>query len=186
VWRQTLLRYTRGVEADVGRPVGEVMLTRVGPDRVNVAWRLDGRWGSEPLFELAQPSCETIDGIRAEFTGNWYQVTDRGFGLNTFTMNGVEAYVPYLYDDRGYPRWVIALSNLPNDGVIPMLQFDGQCPDCAYLPGSGRAVGSFTRRFTSPRLGEGRFDITLAAPLSGRALTEAPIARLTDDLACGR
>lgn len=186
VWRQTLLRYTRGVEADVGRPVGEVVLTRVAPDRFNVGWRLDGRWGSEPLFELAQPSCEAIDGLNAEFTGNWYQVMDRGFGLNTFTMNGVEAYVPYLYDDRGNPRWVIALSNLPNNGVIPMFQFDGQCPDCAYQPGSGVPVGTLTRRFTSPRLGNGRFDITLQPPLAGRALTEAPIARLTDDLACGR
>jgi len=186
IWRQTLLRYTRGVEADVGRPVGEVVLTRVGPDRANVAWRLDGRWGSEPLHELARPSCETIDGINAEFTGNWYQVMDRGFGLNTFTMNGVEAYVPYLYDDRGNPRWVIALSNLPNNGLIPMFQYDGQCPDCDYQPGSGVPVGTFTRSFTSPRLGHGRFEIQLAPPLSGSAVTEAPIARLTDDLPCGR
>lgn len=186
VWRQTLLRYTRGVEADVGRPVGEVVLTRVGPDRINVGWRLDGRWGSEPLFELAQPSCESIDGINAEFTGNWYQVMDRGFGLNTFTMNGVEAYVPYLYDDRGNPRWVIALSNLPNNGVIPMLQFDGQCPDCAFEPGSGVPAGTLTRRFSTPRLGQGRFQIQLAPPLAGGASTDSPIARLTDDLACGR
>lgn len=186
IWRQTLLRYTRGVEADVGRPIGEVVLTRVGPDRINVGWRLDGRWGSEPLFELAQPSCETINGLRADFTGNWYQVADRGFGLNTFTMNGVEAYVPYLYDDRGNPRWVIALSNLPNNGVIPMLQFDGQCPWCSFAPGNGRAAGTLTRTFSSPRLGNGRFQIQLLAPLTGSAVTEAPIARLTDDLACGR
>lgn len=186
VWRQTLLRYTRGVEADVGRPVGEVVLTRVGPDRINVGWRLHGRWGSEPLYELAQPSCETIDGITAEFTGNWYQVMDRGFGLNTFTMNGVEAYVPYLYDDRGHPRWVYALANLPNDGVLPVLQFDGQCPDCAFEPGTGIVVGTFTRRFTSPRTGTGRYDFTLVPPLAGRIVSEAPIARLTQDLACGR
>ena len=99
---------------------------------------------------------------------------------------GVEAYVPYLYDSRGNPRWVIALSNLPNNGVIPMFQFDGQCPDCAYQPGSGVPVGTLTRSFTSPRLGNGRFEIQLAPPLAGSAVTEAPIARLTDDLACGR
>jgi subtilisin family serine protease len=186
IWRQTLLRYTRGVEADVGRPVGEVVLTRVGPDRLNVGWRLDGRWGSEPLFELAQPSCQAINGLTADFTGNWYQVTERGFGLNTFTMSGVEAYVPYLYDARGNPRWVIALANLPNNGVIPMLQFDGQCPSCAYAPGTGRAAGTLTRSFSSVRAGQGRFQIQLLAPLSGGAVTEAPIARLTDDLACGR
>lgn len=186
VWRQPLLRYTRGVSADQGRAVGEVIATRVAQNRVHIAWRLDGRWGAEPLAEIANPSCQTINGITADFTGNWYQPVPRGLGLNTFTMNGVEAYVPYLYDSAGNPRWVIALANLPNNGVIPLSQFIGPCPDCAFFPGSGVVIGTFTRSFTSQRTGQGRYQLTLAAPLVGSATTDAPIARLTDDLACGR
>ena len=186
VWRSPLMRYVRGIEADIGHPVGEVVLTRTSAQRARVAWRLDGRWGSEPLTELALPRCQVIDGIDAEFTGNWYQLLDRGFGLNTFTQGGVEAYVPYVYDERGNPRWVIAVADLPNNGVIALQQFNGQCPDCAFAPGNGVVVGSLTRSFSSPRLGRGRFALQLAAPLIGGANTDAPIARLTDDLPCGR
>lgn len=183
-WRSPLLRMVWN--GRVARPteVGQVVIAPDSEDRMQFAFELDGHFGSEPLRWIGSDRCVGVQTASADLNGLWYDVDNSGFGYSLDVSPNLEVVASFLYDARGWPRWVLGSGQPFGAGVMDLLQFRGSCPLCSYSPVQSVPVGSLQVVYQG---GEpSRLDTVLdfAAPLSGSWARSHPMNRLSSALGC--
>lgn len=156
VWSAPLLRFgwngaTSG-NGSLANTVGKVILTFDGSGGFTYSWLLNGEFGSEPFSTVAPISCVQQAGAQRSISGAWYAPDNSGWGLFTFGFAAGNAFFDanavYVYDDLGNPRWLIGSGDMGNASV-PLLQYSGFCPTCAFSPVTSSITGSMQRQYPS-------------------------------------
>lgn len=184
VWQAPLYRFAWDGSANTGTVVGEVLLTTSATNQLTYSWLVDGRYGSEPMIEVAPPACPQVGGGAIDYSGTWYAPALSGYGFSVLTLASTEVEVAYLYDGQGNPRWLYGQNSPFGSGSFALTQYTGFCPLCAYAAIQGRSAGTLTRTLANARSGSAAVSATFLAPVAGAWSTSQPTAKLTDDLGC--
>ncbi len=171
----------------VARPVevGQVVIAPDSEQRMQFGFELDGRFGSEPVRWIGGDRCASSQSSSVDLNGLWYDVDNSGFGYSLDVSPDQGVVASFLYDARGWPRWVLGSSGQPfGAGFMDLLQFRGSCPLCVYAPVRSTPVGSLQVVYQGAE--PSRLDTVLdfAAPLSGSWARSHPMNRLSSALGC--
>ena len=150
VWQADILRTTSIGVRNNTNVVGRVQITHLGDDEMMVAWRLKGRSGAERFTPDSTPTCPTVDGQAASYTGHWFAPDVAEGGTTMIVTDSVQAQVRYYYDDLGIGRWVITNDSAgagPTAEQIDVLELRGFCASCQEEDVTIETVGSYSRVF---------------------------------------
>jgi hypothetical protein len=172
-WSAPLFRVGWNGGATTATVVGDMVVTPVNTTTMVFSYNLDGESGSESMVRLGGGGCPTSAGTPLDATGHWYSPSLSGFGYSAQFEPDQEIYVPYVYDARGVPRWLIgakAWNEAATD--VPLEQLTGFCALCGRRATSSRLTGTLVRQVGVN--GDGERGLTqigvnapLLAPLSG-------------------
>jgi hypothetical protein len=156
VWTAPLQRFgwngaTSG-NGSLANTVGKAILTFDGSGGFTYSWLLNGEYGSEPFSTVAPISCVQQNSAQRSISGAWYAPDNSGWGLFTFGFASgsgfIDANAVYVYDDLGNPRWLLGSGDM-NAAELPLLQYSGFCPSCAFSAVTSVNVGSMQRNYPS-------------------------------------
>ena len=180
-WTVPLQRAAWNGTAQKETTVGEAVFAFTEAGRMQMAWNLDGESGSEPLEWIDGGACPAGgEGI----TGSWYAPSLPGYGWSINAYAALESNAAYFYDAQGRARWAFGVAVPFGSDEIVLEQYSGACPLCSYRAPTTVPVGSFVRSYGADGSGTAALDVSLLPPLSGQWNTSAPVARLTDPIAC--
>ena len=185
-WSAPLLQYNwDGSAINATTPVGDAILTPVSATDYMFSWHLYGNAGSEHFVLLGQDACVPFNGAQADFTGQWYAPAQSGYGVDVLGLPSLQNDTFYLYDALGQPRWLAgAVDAFSASSTVPLSQYNGFCPACAFAPTTSNSVGNLSINYTSALQGSYSTNLTLATPLSGTWNINQPIVRLTGKTTC--
>lgn len=183
-WSAPLLRMSWNGGSARGVEVGRVVLAPVDQERMQFVYELDGQFGSEPFRWLGSDHCAGTQVQTLGLNGLWYDVSNAGFGYSLDISEELEVVASFLYDARGWPRWVLGSGSPFGAGSIDLLQFRGNCPLCEYSPVQSQPVGGLQVIYEGGQ--PVRLDTALdfAAPLSGNWVRSHPMNRLSSAVGC--
>lgn len=181
-----LSRYTWDGARARGQLAGFGLLTSLGPDRFQWSWTVDETSSSEPMELLAANSCVSPAPNSQDFTGLWFNPALPGYGASVFSRPDLEIQAVYLYDQQGLPRWLWNDSTPFGQATTPLLQYQGFCPGCTFMPVSRTAVGNLTRSYPNGpgESGSWRVQAQFTGGLSGSWDTSGPLLALTETAVC--
>jgi hypothetical protein len=164
-----LYRYTNDGLLQQSSQVGHVSVTVVGERDSIFSWVLFGKNGSDRMFPLTSPNCPTIDGSKKSYDGLWSRTEIGVGGASGLVNTGAQAFVHYIYDDKGNPVWLTAAPEVqsPTAEEMRILQWDGYCAVCSGPEPTYETVGVFSRVFSDEYNLNWTLDYTLSSPLSG-------------------
>lgn len=185
-WVAELRRFTNdGVEQHYVH-AGYVSVTTVGEEDEIFSFLLFGKNGSDRMQPSSAPVCPLIDNVERSYTGIWSRPA-AGVGGASTLVNGVsQAYVHYIYDSQGDPRWLIASPDpqSPTTEDMPLNQYRGYCAVCSDTGVTSGTVGTFNRVFSDESNVTWTLNYMLSSPLSGTIDRTDEAAKLTVPLAC--
>ncbi len=155
-WTAPLLRFgwngTTTGNGSLANTVGKMMLTFDGSGGFTYSWLLNGEFGSEPFSTVAPISCVQQSAAQRSISGAWYAPDNGGWGLFVFGFASgtsfFDANAVYVYDDLGNPRWLLGSGDM-NTAQVPLLQYAGFCPTCAFSAVTSAPVGFMQRIYSS-------------------------------------
>ena len=180
-----LVRYTNDGMKQQATPVGHVSITAIGETDLIFSWVLFGESGSDRMFVLSSPNCPTIDDSKKSYDGLWSAPAGRG-GASGLVNTGAQAFVHYIYDDKGNPVWLTAAPEVqsPTATEMRILQWDGYCPNCSGEEPTFETMGMFTREFADEYNLTWTLDYDLVPPLSGTISRTDVTEKLTVHQVC--
>jgi hypothetical protein len=184
VWQAPLRRSTWNGSSNALAEVGEVIVTRTGPNAFRWSWQLDGRAGSEPFLAATTPEC--VEGGTRDYSGAWFAPARGGFGYSVVTLPSTEVQTPFLYDAAGNPTWLYAQISPFGGATFALQQYSGFCPLCPATTPATRVAGTLVRGYATASSGNIRVDATLLPPLSGTWSTDDAVQRISVAPACPR
>ncbi len=180
VWTADLLRFTNDGAVQQFTPVGTVSVTLLSADDAILGWTLFGESGSDRL----KPLTRRCPPGRNSFLGLWYRGQD-GLGGASVLADNTQAFIHYLYDGNGVPRWLLAAGPFGTAQEMDLLQYTGYCASC---DGSGtatsEAVGVMSFTVGNNTTGQWDLEYNFLPPATGSALRSDDVIKLTDTLAC--
>ncbi len=191
VWSAPLLRYgwngaTSG-NGSLANTVGKVFLTFDETGGFTYSWLLDGEYGSEPFSTVAPISCVQQNGAQRSVSGAWYVPSNSGWGLFVFGFAGgsnfFDASAVYVYDDMGNPRWLLGSAN-SSDSSVPLLQYSGFCPTCAFVAATSTSAGSMLRSYSNNNEAVQSVSASFVNGVPGGWSSSRGTAKLTRDVPC--
>ncbi|MGD8383956.1 MAG: S8 family serine peptidase [Lysobacterales bacterium] len=185
-WVAELFRYTNDGSEQHGVHVGYVSITTVAENDEIFSFLLFGKNGSDRMEPSSFLTCPTVDNVKRSYTGLWSRARAGIGGASTLVNDFAQAYVHYIYDAQGNPRWMTSSSGLqlPASGDMPLLQFTGYCAVCADTGTSYETVGTLNVVFSDESDLAWTLDYTLRPPLSGSIERSNDAVKLTAPLAC--
>jgi hypothetical protein len=187
VWVADLLRFTNDGTLQQDTPVGHVSVTLLAGQDSILSFVLFGEDGSNRSFPSLAPVCPTIDGSETSYNGSWSRA-ETGVGGASVVVNATsQAFVHYIYDDKGKPVWMIGLPETqgPTETEMPLYQFGGYCAVCSETETTIDAVGIFSKDFASEDELGWNLNYTLIPPLSGSVdRADGVVTKLTLPIAC--
>jgi hypothetical protein len=188
VWVAELLRFTNDGSLQQAAPVGYVSVTLLAEEDSIFSFVLFGENGSDREFPSLAPSCPMVDGSKQSYNGVWSR-TAIGVGGATVAVNATsQAFLHYIYDDRGQPVWLLASpdpqAQSPAIQEMPLFQFGGYCAVCSENEITIETAGVFTRDFASEDNLSWNLNYVLNTPLSGSIDRTDDVEKLTLPLAC--
>jgi subtilisin family serine protease len=186
VWVAELLRVTNDGSLQQEKPVGHVSVTLLAEEDSIFSFVLFGEEGSDRAFPSLPPGCPTVDDSEKSYNGTWSRAAV-GVGGATVVVNGTsQAFVHYIFDDRGRPVWLIGTPEpqSPTEVLSSLMQRGGYCAVCAEDELTIDSVGLFTRDFTSEETMTWNLDYVLLSPLSGSVNRTDVTTKLTSQVAC--
>jgi hypothetical protein len=174
-WRANLGRYAWDPAARraIGTEVGEVLLNFQDARSARFEWRLGARTGSEPF----EAQAVALAAPNPDYTGHFYPPAESGWGLSVFSEANVRVAIVYFYDAANQPRWILGQADNRALARLPMNNYRGFCPDCAFAPVSTTPGGFIDLEFLDARRARIATDIHAAGEPA------APWQRSTMDLA---
>ncbi len=185
-WTAPLARVTwDGSQINVYQTVGNAIITPISATDYMFSWHLYGSAGSERFSLIGSPQCLSFNGTQAQFTGQWYAPAQSGYGMDVFAQTGFQNDTFYFYDTLGQPRWADGnIASFAPNATVPLMQYSGFCPTCAYSTVSTRTIGNLSLNYTNASSGNYSTNLTLQSPLSGTWNINQPIVRLTGSPTC--
>lgn len=185
-WSAPLARVTwDGSQINVYQTVGNAIITPISATDYMFSWHLYGSTGSERFSLIGSPQCLAFNGTQAQFTGQWYAPAQSGYGMDVFAQPGFQNDTFYFYDSLGQPRWADGnIASFGPSATVPLMQYTGFCPTCAYAAVSTRTIGNLNLNYTNASSGNYSTNLTLQPPLSGTWNINQPIVRLTGSPTC--
>ena len=148
-WNAQLLSFTWDFSTRLASSVvvGTVNLNFIDAKNVDFSWDIDGREASEAFryFDISQ------DSTTKQFIGTYYDITDSGWGLTTYTQGDSQVAVVYYYDENGQPRWSLGSGDNSQSTALEMFSFTGFCPDCTHEATSNLPIGFVEMAFSMDR-----------------------------------
>ena len=139
------------------------------------------------MHPISRHICPTIDDAERSYTGMWSR-SAVGIGGSSALVNGTsQAFIHFLYDDQGNPRWLLSAPHpqLPTVTELSMRQFTGFCAVCdEFAIPPEEIVGVFTREFSDESHVTWTMDYVLNPPLSGSITRTDEADKFTDRLEC--
>lgn len=168
--------------------VGRVTLSLVDGRRMRVSWNMDGQSGSQSLERIEAGGCRNLGTTGKKPDGNWYTPARSGFGFEALTFPGMEVYIGYVYDGRGFARWAMADRGqdaaIGGDVQITANLRRGACPLCTYAAPLVEPAGTLTRRYSSATRGHFGLNVNLPGTGGGNWTSSEDVEMLTSPIAC--
>ena len=186
IWVSPLDRYSSGGTTNINALVGRVSMTAIDEDRAVFSWRLRGAHGSWLMQPSVPEACVQEGDELRSYTGHWHSPDLAQGGATTIMMPQAQFHVRYYYDSAGIGRWVVLAGDGagPQDEILDVLEFRGFCPNCSSVVPDSEVIGEYFRDFSSEATGEERLEFVSRPPLNQAFVTQVPIERLSDRLAC--
>ncbi len=179
-WTADLFRYTNDGVTQHGTQVGTVSITQLDESDAVLTWTLYGESGSDRVTPLSR-ACPEVNDPPVSYTGLWFRGVD-GLGGASVLADVNQAFIHYLYDGDGRPRWLLAAGGFETDEMV-LEQFSGYCPTCSGSV-SSESVGVLEVTFDDNTEGEWSLDYEFLPPASGGDQRTESIIKLSDNLAC--
>jgi len=175
-----LFRFTNDGAQQQGAKVGTVTVSILGEGEGLLSWTLYGESGSDRIIPLTRQCPPGEDS----YVGLWFRGED-GLGGASVIADINQAFIHYVYDADGNPRWLLA-SGVFGAGQMPLQQFTGYCPTCAPFQGSAsfQDVGVMGIDFADNSAGTWVLNYELEAPATGGVERTDDVIKLTDTLVC--
>jgi subtilisin family serine protease len=183
-WSAPLLRMIWNGSSARAVEVGRVVIAQISEERMQFAYELDGQFGSEPLRWLGRDACSGPQDQTLDLNGLWYDARNAGFGYSLDVSADLEVIASFLYDGRGWPRWVLGSGTPFGAGSMDLLQFRGSCPLCAYSPVQSQSVGALQVVYQGRQPVRVDTALDFASPLSGSWMRSHPLTRLSSAVGC--
>jgi len=181
-----LYRYTNDGLLQQSSPVGHVSVTVLGERDSIFSWVLFGKNGSDRMFALTSLNCPTIDGSKKSYDGLWSRTAIGVGGASGLVNTAAQAFVHYIYDDKGNPVWLTAAPEVqsPTAEEMRILQWSGYCAVCSGDEPTFETVGVFSRIFSDEYNLNWTLDYVLKSPLSGSIERTDDTGKLTVTQVC--
>ncbi|MBS0569708.1 MAG: S8 family serine peptidase [Proteobacteria bacterium] len=185
-WIAPLARVTwDGSAINAYQTVGDQIITPISATDFIYSWHLYGTSGSEHFTLIGAAQCLPFNGSQSDFTGQWYAPAQSGYGMDVFAQTGFQNDTFYFYDSLGQPHWADGnIASFGPSATVPLMQYTGFCPTCAYAPVSTNVIGNLNLNYTDANKGSYSTNLNLLPPLSGSWSINQPIARLTGSPTC--
>ncbi len=186
VFTARMFRYTNDGTMQQGIPVGHVSITILGENDIIFSFVLFGENGSDRMFSLTSPDCPTVDGSMKSYDGLWSKSAIGLGGASGLVNAAAQAFVHYIYDDKGNPVWLVAspVQQSPTVDELQMSQWTGYCVVCTGSEPVSETVGMFNRDFSDEFNLTWTLDYELASPISGSISRTDVTEKLTIDKVC--
>ncbi len=188
IFTTDLLRVTNDGALQQEKRAGQMSLTFIGDGEAIFSYRLYGRGGFDPLDPNVANTCPLVNGIESSYTGHWGRGIPGLGGATIMVFEAAQAQVHYIFDDRGYPRWLFASPDGDQSAtveVLDLLQFVGFCAVCAEIDPSFDVAGTVMRSFADEENGSWTLDFDLLDPLSQRIMrTDDPTKKFSEPVDC--
>jgi hypothetical protein len=186
IWVADLIRFTNDGLLQQENLIGHVSITTLAEDDNIFSWVLYGQNGSEREFPTAQQTCPQISGNERTYTGLWSRTNIGVGGASGLVNSSAQAFIHFLYDDEGNPRWLLAAPEpqSPTAAEFPLLQFSGYCAVCDSKPITNSTAGVFTRNFSDEDNMTWTLDYVWLSPLIGSITRTDETVKLTVPLDC--
>ncbi len=168
--------------------VGEVTVNGQGIDPVSGVetfsfnYTIDGFAGSERMYRLGSAGCVANSGQNLDVSGHWFSPSKSGFGYSVQidAPSIQELVAAYVYDEKGYARWLYGQAPLSLPGVgMDLYQLTGSCPSCSYLPSTAQRVGVFSRNYGLNTIERAGVDAIMAGAAAGVWSEDRPVSPLS-------
>ncbi|MGH8041250.1 MAG: S8 family serine peptidase [Rudaea sp.] len=185
-WSAPLARVTwDGSAIDAYTTIGDAIITPISVSDYLFSWHLYGASGSEHFTLLGLDECVTFGSAQGDFTGQWFAPAQSGYGMDVLALPTIQNDTFYFYDALGQPRWADGnVSTFGASATVPLMQYTGFCPTCAFASVTTRGIGNLNVSYTDTLHGNYSTNLNLLTPLSGSWAINQPIARLTGSAAC--
>jgi len=186
VWVAELFRYTNDGTLQQSTPAGHVSISLLAEDDSIFSFVLFGENGSDRESPTLQPGCPIVDETKRSYNGLWSRPAIGVGGATAVVNETSQAFLHYIYDDRGRPVWLLASPDPqgPDIQELGLLQFGGYCAVCASDEISIETVGLFSRDFASEVDMNWTLDYVFNSPLSGSVDRTDDTRKLTEPVAC--
>ncbi|PZO07859.1 MAG: hypothetical protein DCF27_10035 [Lysobacteraceae bacterium] len=188
LWKAELFRVVWDGAATHAVDVGDVIITETGAESMVFSFNIDGQSGSEPMVRVGGGTCPSFGGQVLDVSGHWYSPSMPGFGYTyqaTGGANPQEVFIPYLYDDRGMPRWLYGQKGFDGGADIFAMQwFTGFAPLAPRVNLTGTAAGTATRTLAPNDVTGMSVAALFSGALQGSWHQDLPVARLSQPKFC--
>jgi len=188
IWKAELFRVVWDGGSTHAVDVGDVIITETGTQSMTFNFNLDGKSGFENMARVGGGSCPQFSGQNLDVSGHWFSPSLSGFGytyLATGGANPQEVFIPYVYDGRGFPRWLYGQKNFDGAGSTFNLQwFAGFSPLAAPVGLTGTAAGTGTRTLATNSVTNMSVNSTFGGALTGSWLQNRAVSQLSQRKNC--
>ena len=188
IWKAELFRVTWDGDSTHAVDVGDVVITETGAQSMTFNFNLDGKSGFERMARVGGGSCPSFNGQNFDTSGHWFSPSLSGFGYTYLAAGGAnpqEVFIPYVYDGRGFPRWLYGQKAFDGAGNSFNLQwFTGFSPLAASVVLAGTPAGTGTRTLATNNVTNMSVNSTFGGALSGNWAQNRAVSQLSQRKNC--
>ena len=188
IWKAELFRVTWDGDSTHAVDVGDVVITETGAQSMTFNFNLDGKSGFERMARVGGGSCPSFNGQNFDTSGHWFSPSLSGFGYTYLAAGGAnpqEVFIPYVYDGRGFPRWLYGQKAFDGASNSFNLQwFTGFSPLAASVVLAGTPAGTGTRTLATNNVTNMSVNSTFGGALSGNWAQNRAVSQLSQRKNC--
>jgi subtilisin family serine protease len=188
IWKAELFRVVWDGDSTHAVDVGDVIITETGAESMTFNFNLDGKSGFETMARAGGGSCPQFNAQSLDVSGHWYSPSLAGFGytyLATGGANPQEVLLPYVYDGKGFPRWLYGQKafNAANS-TFNVQWFSGFSPLAARVNLTGTAAGTATRALATNDITNMSVNSSFGGALVGNWVQNRAVSQLSQRKNC--
>ena len=188
IWKAELFRVTWDGDSTHAVDVGDVIITETGTQSMTFNFNLDGKSGFENMARVGGGSCPSFNAQNLDASGHWFSPSLSGFGYTYLAAGGAnpqEVFIPYIYDGRGFPRWLYGQKAFNGANNSFNLQwFSGFSPLAPPVGLTGTAAGTGTRTLATNNVTDMSVNSSFGGALSGNWVQSRPVSQLSQRKNC--